>query len=74
LIGGVYFYAMVVISVDPLGNTLVAVPDALRLIMIRPDFMLFAFGIVMIVQIPGILILIWRSLRISPMRALTRPE
>ncbi len=74
LIGGVYFYTMVVISLDPLGNISVFVPDFLRLIMIRPDFMMSAFVIVMFVQIPGILILIWRSLRISPMRALTRPE
>ncbi len=74
LASGFYFSTFVVMSLDPLGNVLIPVPDTLRYILIRPDFMLYAFAIVMLVQVPGILILIWRTLRISPMRALTRPE
>ncbi|MFW9986133.1 MAG: FtsX-like permease family protein [Candidatus Odinarchaeota archaeon] len=71
---GFYAATMIVISLDPLGNIIVVIPEALRYLLIRPDFMLIAFGAVMLVQVPGILILIWRTLRISPMRALTRPE
>lgn len=74
LASGVYFATFVVMSLDPLGNTVVPVPDALRYILINPTFMALAFGTIMFVQVPGILILIWRTLRISPMRALTRPE
>ncbi|MDO8056186.1 MAG: hypothetical protein Q6361_04935 [Candidatus Hermodarchaeota archaeon] len=74
LVSGLYFATMVVISLDPLGNIVVPVPEYIRYLLIRPDFMLIAFRIVMFAQIPGILILIWRTLRISPMRALTRPE
>jgi predicted lysophospholipase L1 biosynthesis ABC-type transport system permease subunit len=74
IVSGLYFATMVVLSLDPLGNVIVPVPDFIRYLLIRPDFMMMAFGLVMFAQIPGILILIWRTLRISPMRALTRPE
>ena len=71
---GFYCAVAIMLSLDPLGNTMIFIPDALRLILINPFFMLTAFVAVMAVQLPGILILLWRSLRISPMRALTRPE
>jgi ABC-type antimicrobial peptide transport system permease subunit len=71
---GIYASVAIMLSFDPLGNTVIFIPDALRLILINPLFMLISFGAVMLVQLPGILILLWRSLRISPMRALTRPE
>jgi ABC-type antimicrobial peptide transport system permease subunit len=71
---GIYASAAVMLSLDPLGNTVIFIPDTLRLILINPLFMLVSFGAVMVVQLPGILILLWRTLRISPMRALTRPE
>ncbi|MFX0168650.1 MAG: hypothetical protein ACFE89_04740 [Candidatus Hodarchaeota archaeon] len=74
LISGFYFATMIVLSLDPLGNSIVFVPEFIRHLLIRPDFMIMAFSTVMIAQVPGILILIWRTLRISPMRALTRPE
>ncbi len=71
---GFYSASVIVISLNPLGNSVVPIPDALRYLLIRPDFMLIAFAAVMLAQVPGILILIWRTLRISPMLALTRPE
>lgn len=71
---GIYCSIAILLSFDPLGNTFIFIPDFLRLILINPFFMLIAFSAVMLVQVPGILILLWRSLRISPMRALTRPE
>jgi ABC-type antimicrobial peptide transport system permease subunit len=74
LLSGFYFATMVVLSPNPLGNPTVIVPTALNYILIRPDFITMALLAVMLVQVPGILILIWRTLRISPMRALTRPE
>jgi hypothetical protein len=74
LLSGFYFATMVVLSPNPLGNPTVIVPTALNYILIRPDFITIALLSVMLVQVPGILILIWRTLRISPMRALTRPE
>ena len=74
LISGFYFSSMVTLSLDPLGNTIVLVPEWLRYILISPGFMITAFVIVMASQVPGILILTWRVLRISPMDALTRAE
>lgn len=74
LISGFYFTIHVVFSLDPLGNISVYVHEWLRYILIRPDFMITSFIIVMTSQLPGILLLTWRILRISPMRALTRPE
>ncbi len=71
---GLYCSVAIMLSFDPLGNTTIFIPDSLRLILINPFFMLIAFAAIMVVQLPGILILLWRSLRISPMRALTRPE
>ncbi|MFX1318243.1 MAG: FtsX-like permease family protein [Promethearchaeota archaeon] len=71
---GIYAAVAIMLSFDPLGNTVIFIPDALRLILINPFFMLVSFAAVMVVQLPGILILLWRSLRISPMMALTRPE
>ncbi len=71
---GIYASVAIMLSFDPLGNPVIFIPDALRLILINPFFMLIAFGAIMLVQLPGILILLWRTLRISPMRALTRPE
>lgn len=71
---GLYGSVAVMLSFDPLGNTIIFIPDALRYILINPFFMLISFALVMFVQLPGILILLWRSLRISPMQALTRPE
>lgn len=41
---------------------------------VSPREMWIAFGTVMASQIPGILLLMWRVLRISPMRALRRTE
>lgn len=71
---GVYGSIAIMLSLDPLGNTMIVIPDVLRYILINPFFMSISFAAVMFVQLPGILILLWRSLRISPMQALTRPE
>lgn len=71
---GIYASFAIMMSLDPLGNIVIYIPDALRLILINPLFMMISFSAVMLVQLPGILILLWRTLRISPMRALTRPE
>ncbi|MFX1577512.1 MAG: FtsX-like permease family protein [Promethearchaeota archaeon] len=71
---GIYGSIAIMLTLDPLGNTVIFIPDTLRYILINPFFMLISFAAVMFVQLPGILILLWRSLRISPMQALTRPE
>ncbi|MFW9831594.1 MAG: FtsX-like permease family protein, partial [Candidatus Thorarchaeota archaeon] len=40
LASGFYSAFAILISLDPLGNTTIPIPDALRYILIRPDFML----------------------------------
>jgi hypothetical protein len=56
------------------GPTEVPVIPPIWFLVVQPHYMWGAFAIVMLSQVPGILLLTWRILRISPMRALTRPE
>ncbi len=59
---------------DMTGPLIVLVDPFIRSMLFRPDLMWASFGVVMVSQIPGILLLTWRILRISPMKALSRAE
>ena len=60
---------------SPLPGTIqIVLPYLLWYLVVQPHFMWIGFLIVMFSQVPGILLLTWRVLRISPIRALTRPE
>jgi hypothetical protein len=73
---GVWYTAYV--GLPPMGVSLpieeVPIHPFLVFWVVPPQIMWGAFGLVMASQIPGILLLTWRVLRISPMRALRRTE
>jgi hypothetical protein len=76
---GVYFTSMVALGLGPgttpwFGPTQVIVPDLLQWWVVNPVLMWVTFAFLILSQVPGILILTWRVLRVSPMLALTRPE
>lgn len=73
---GLYFTSIVALggSIPWVGPALVAVPPQLQWWVVHPILMWVTFGALILSQVPGILILTWRVLRISPMLALTRPE
>jgi predicted lysophospholipase L1 biosynthesis ABC-type transport system permease subunit len=76
-LSGLYFTWMVALMPGPdpwFGPSSVLVPDQLKWWVVNPILMWMTFGVLMFSQVPGILILTWRILRVSPMLALTRPE
>lgn len=74
------FYFSTIVALFPgnkqpwVGPDLVQVPAPLLWWVVHPALMWLTFGALILSQVPGILILTWRVLSISPMRALTRPE
>ena len=74
---GLYFSTIVALipgSTPWFGPDAVPVPPQLQLWVVHPILMWVTFGALILSQVPGILILTWRVLSVSPMLALTRPE
>lgn len=74
LMNGVYFTWMISVTEPWFGPTSVLVPDLLKWWVVNPVLMWMTFGLLLVSQVPGILLLTWRVLSVSPMLALTRPE
>jgi len=74
---GLYFTSAVALgagSTPWFGPDWVQVPYQLQWWVVNPILMWVTFAFLILSQVPGILILTWRVLRVSPMLALTRPE
>jgi len=75
LLSGIYYSWVVGLWLGPPEQTPAVPPNPLVNFWVVPSlFMWISFGVVMVTQVPGILILTWRILRVSPMRALRRAE
>jgi len=75
LLSGIYYIMVEGFWLGPPEQPPIVLPNPLVNFWVVPaPFMWVAFGVVMLTQLPGILVLTWRILRVSPMRALRRAE